>query len=49
MRARIDAAEFADLRSGAFRIDEEARAHLAGLAAFGSFQHTSNGFSYSGQ
>jgi hypothetical protein len=36
MRARIDAREFADLRSGTFRLDHEAEAHLAILAAKGT-------------
>jgi hypothetical protein len=33
MRATIDAREFADLRSGAFRLDLESQAHLAALAS----------------
>ena len=32
MRASIDAREFADLRSGAFRLDRESQAHLAAHA-----------------
>ena len=36
MRASIDAREFADLRSRAFRLDEAAQAHLATLAARGA-------------
>jgi hypothetical protein len=32
MRARIDAREFADLRTGSFRLDRESQAHLAALA-----------------
>jgi hypothetical protein len=35
MRANIDAREFADLRTGTFRIDREAQAHLAARAALG--------------
>lgn len=35
MRATIDAREFADLRSGAFRLDREAAAHLAARASGG--------------
>jgi len=35
MRATIGAREFADLRSGLFRLDEEAEAHLAKIAARG--------------
>jgi len=35
MRATIDAREFADLRSGTFRLDEEAESHLARVAARG--------------
>jgi hypothetical protein len=35
MRATIDAREFADLRSGTFRLDEEAEAHLATIAERG--------------
>jgi hypothetical protein len=33
MRARIDAREFADLRSGTFRLDRAAEAHMATIAA----------------
>ena len=36
MRARIDAREFADLRAGAFRLDDAAEAHMAALAARGT-------------
>ena len=32
MRASIDAREFADLRTGAFRLDRESQAHLAARA-----------------
>ena len=47
MRARIEAREFADLRSGSFRLDEAAEAHLASLAARGAFSpETTTGFSY---
>ena len=46
MRARIDVREFADLRSGPFRLDVAAQAHLATLAARGTFSHDST-FSYS--
>ena len=35
MRASIDAREFADLRTGAFRLDREAVAHLAARASRG--------------
>jgi hypothetical protein len=35
MRASIDAREFADLRSGTFRLDREAVAHLAARASRG--------------
>lgn len=37
MRARIDAREFADLRSGTFRLDRAAEAHMATIAATGAF------------
>ena len=48
MRARIDAREFADLRSGGFHLDEAAEAHLATLAAKGTFSpEAMTGFSYS--
>jgi hypothetical protein len=48
MRARIDASEFADLRSGSFRLDQAAEAHLATLAANGPLsQQRMTGFSYS--
>jgi hypothetical protein len=33
MRARIDAREFADLRSGTFQLDRAAEAHMASIAA----------------
>jgi hypothetical protein len=47
MRARIDAREFADLRSGNFHLDRAAEAHLALMAARGTiFQETMTGFSY---
>lgn len=47
MRARIDAREFADLRSGSFRLDAAAEAHLALLAATGTFpSDTIAAFSY---
>jgi hypothetical protein len=47
MRARIDASEFADLRSGGFRLDEAAEAHLATLAAKGPLSpEIMTGFSY---
>jgi len=36
MRALIDAREFADLRPGAFRLDDAAEAHLAALAERGT-------------
>jgi hypothetical protein len=32
MRATIDAREFADLRTGSFRLDRESQAHLAARA-----------------
>ncbi len=35
MRASIDAREFADLRTGAFRLDRESQAHLAARALAG--------------
>lgn len=35
MRARIDSREFADLRSGPFRLDQAAEAHMATIAAKG--------------
>ena len=35
MRARIDASEFADLRTGSFRLDRESQAHLAARALAG--------------
>jgi hypothetical protein len=48
MRARIDAREFADLRSGSFRLDDAAEAHLAMLAAKGAQTiEAVPGFSYS--
>lgn len=37
MRARIEAREFADLRRATFRLDKAAQAHLAQLAARGTF------------
>ena len=47
MRARIDAREFADLRSGTFHLDRAAEAHMATIAAKGAlFSETSSGFSY---
>lgn len=45
MRATIDAREFADLRSGAFRLDHEAIAHLAARASQ-SLANAENPFSY---
>jgi hypothetical protein len=36
MRARIDAREFADLRSGTFYLDRAAETHMAVLAASGA-------------
>jgi hypothetical protein len=45
MRATIDAREFADLRTGTFRLDGEARAHLADRAARGD--RAAAEFSYS--
>jgi len=49
MRARIDAREFADLRSGSFRLDRAAQARLDTLAARGPLplEAPSAGFSYS--
>jgi len=47
MRARIDAREFADLRSGTFRLDRAAEAHMATIAAKGPLSsETVPGFSY---
>jgi hypothetical protein len=47
MRARIEAREFADLRSGSFRLDRAAEAYLATLAAQGPLsRETMTGFSY---
>ena len=47
MRARIDAREFADLRSGTFRLDRAAEAHMATIAAKGALSsETIPGFSY---
>jgi len=47
MRARIDAREFADLRSGSFHLDRAAEAHLAALAASGNLStEITSGFSY---
>lgn len=46
MRARIDAHEFADLRSGTFHLDRAAEAHMATIAAQGALSATVPGFSY---
>jgi hypothetical protein len=47
MRARIDAREFADLRSGSFRLDKAAEAYLATFATRGVVSlETMTGFSY---
>ena len=47
MRARIEAREFADLRSGSFHLDRAAEVHLAALAASGNLStETTSGFSY---
>jgi hypothetical protein len=47
MRARIDAREFADLRSGTFRLDRTAAAHMATIAATGTlFSGKMPGFAY---
>ena len=48
MRASIGAQEFADLRSGTFRLDEAAQAHMSALAAHGlrPVDSTSAAFSY---
>jgi hypothetical protein len=47
MRARIDARDFADLRSGSFRLDHAAAAHMATLAAKGPLSvEKMTGFSY---
>jgi hypothetical protein len=47
MRARIAAREFADLRSGAFRLDRAAETHMATIAAKGPLSsETVPGFSY---
>jgi hypothetical protein len=47
MRARIEAREFADLRSGTFRLDRAAEAHMATIAAKGPLSsEPSTGFSY---
>ena len=47
MRARIAAREFADLRSGTFRLDRAAEAHMATIAAKGPLStETVRGFSY---
>jgi hypothetical protein len=47
MRARIDAREFADLRSGRFRLDDAAQAYLAAMAARGMLSPgTPTTFSY---
>ena len=45
MRARIASREFADLRSGSFRLDRAAEAYLATLAARGTSLETVT-FSY---
>ena len=48
MRARIDAREFADLRSGSFRLDDAALAYMAAMAARGTFSPGApTAFSYS--
>jgi hypothetical protein len=48
MRARIDAREFADLRSGSFRLDDAAQAYLVAMAARGTFSPgAAAAFSYS--
>ena len=47
MRARIEAREFADLRSGSFRLDHAAEAHMAILAAKGTLATEVSPFSYS--
>lgn len=47
MRARIEAREFADLRSGSFRLDHAAEAHMAILAAKGTLATDVSPFSYS--
>lgn len=47
MRARIEAREFADLRSGSFHLDPVAEAHLARLASKGTLSpEAMSGFSY---
>jgi hypothetical protein len=47
MRARIEAREFADLRSGSFHLDSAAEAHLALLASRGTISpEAMSGFSY---
>src|SRR5262245_33028446 len=47
MRARIDAREFSDLRSGTFRLDRAAEAHMATIASQGAHSSgTIPGFSY---
>ena len=47
MRARIDAHEFADLRSGSFGLDSAAEAHLAIVASRGALSpETMTAFSY---
>ena len=47
MRAKIDAREFADLRSGSFRLDAAAETYLAGLAERGVISlEAMTGFSY---
>ena len=47
MRARIEAREFADLRSGSFRLDHAAEAHMEILAAKGTLATEVSPFSYS--
>jgi len=49
MRARIDAREFADLRSGTFRLDPAAVAHMATIAGRSALSDAIPGFSYSAQ
>jgi hypothetical protein len=46
MRARIQAEEFADLQRRTFRLDKAALAHLAALAAAGTFPPDRSAFSY---
>jgi hypothetical protein len=47
MRASIDAREFADLRTGAFRLDREAVAHLAAQASRGRDSGDAQGSEFS--